>query len=133
MQKCNKKSTEAVEPKLHSASADDASPAPLSARKRRSAQRLQEFQEKKRNERIAAKLAELRAGQWSIAMSEPDLEAYARRVVLRVEYRKLRRKASDAQCHDDAMSVESEAASTTSGSQLAQAMETAPRRQPEAG
>ena len=72
------------------------------------------------------------AGQSDLE-SEPDLEAYARRVVLRAEYRKLRRKASDAQCHDDAMSVESEAASTTSGSQLAQAMETAPRRQPEAG
>ena len=48
MQKCNKKSTEAVAPKLHSTSADDASPTPLSARKQRSARRLQEFQEKKR-------------------------------------------------------------------------------------
>ncbi len=57
MQKCNKKSTEAVAPKLHSTSADDASPTPLSARKQRSARRLQEFQEKKRAALIAEKVA----------------------------------------------------------------------------
>ena len=57
MQKCNKKSTEAVAPKLHSTSADDASPTPLSARKQRSARRLQEFQEKKRAALLAEKVA----------------------------------------------------------------------------
>ena len=57
MQKCNKKSTEAVAPKLHSTSADDASPTPLNARKQRSARRLQEFQEKKRAALIAEKVA----------------------------------------------------------------------------
>ena len=57
MQKCNKKSAEAAAPKLHSTSDDDASPTPLSNRKRRSARRLQEFQEKKRAALIAQKVA----------------------------------------------------------------------------
>ena len=46
-----------VAPKLHSTSADDASPTPLSARKQRSARRLQEFQEKKRAALIAKQVA----------------------------------------------------------------------------
>ena len=58
MQKCNKKSAEAAAPKLHSTSDDDASPTPLSNRKKRSARRLQEFQEKKRAALIAKKVAE---------------------------------------------------------------------------
>ena len=56
LHKVQKKPTESVAPTLPSAMVDKASPSPLNKRQQRSAQRLQEFQEKKRAARMAKEL-----------------------------------------------------------------------------
>ena len=99
---------------------DEASPRPLSKRQQRIAQRLQEFQEKKRKVLIADKVASLRAQQstWCASSTPAALEARALRYVRRFECANLRRiaqeRAGGAPREDDVMSIVSDADSILS-------------------
>ena len=68
-----KKTTETVVPKLLTAKAGESSPSPLNKKQQRSAQRLQEFQEKKRAtlvQELVSKGTELSVAQGIVARDE---------------------------------------------------------------
>ena len=91
-----KKPAEPAEPTLPSATAGDAPPKPLTKRQQRSAQRLMEFQEKKR----AAAVQELVAKGCELSVAQAK--------VARLERKRLeeRTKAGEAPMEEDAASVD---------------------------